>query len=133
MAVIVEKNQPRAPADKPPFGAQTGRRRHILKLSLAVVVIKAGRLILKMRLKDVEMPVEIVVPNPHAHAAQNPSVAAQRDTPQQRLLPKSSVVVVQQQIARSRVTGHKKVGPSVLVRVQRDGSESVRTGDARDP
>ena len=72
-----------------------------------------------MCLDDVEVAIEIVVSNAHAHPTQHPAVTAQeRRHATEAFFTKSSVVVVQQQVTRRGITSHEKIRPAVLVRIE---------------
>src|SRR6202034_2235888 len=96
VAIVVQIHHPNAPADEAAFGSQASRGSHIFKLALAIVVVKASRLVLKMSLGNIEMAIEIVIAYAYAHAGQHMAIAAERHTAEQGFLAESAVMVVQQ-------------------------------------
>ena len=78
------------------------------------------------------MAVESGVADTDAHAAHALSIGGDGDAAQQSFLAEGAIVVVHQQITESRVAGQENVGPTVLVHVERDRGEAVRTGEGAD-
>ena len=92
--------------------------RHVIKVTLAIVSIEAGRLELEMGLDDVEMPIEIVVTHADTHPGHLLAVGADGHSAHQSFLAKGAVVIVQKQETLRRVAGNKEVGPSILIDVE---------------
>src|SRR5580704_9930870 len=131
MPVVVEISQPGAPTDKPALGAETRRACNIFELSLAVVVVKARSLVLKVGLENVKMAIEIVIRHADPHTAQQTSVAAQGYAAKQSFFAEGAVMVVHQQITRRGVASDENILPSILVHIKSNCRKAVRAFDRR--
>src|SRR5580765_7401564 len=79
--IIVQVDDSGAPTNKPRFRTNSGFPRYIIKTSVSVIVIDARCVICKMRLKQVQVSVEIVVSDSHSHSRLLHPVVTQADTP----------------------------------------------------
>ena len=125
MAVVVEVDDPGAPADVARLHAEPRRPRHVVEVPLAVVVVEAVGVVGEMRLEEVEVPVEVVVADPHPHPRLLRAVLAERDAPQDALLAERSVMVVDEQQAGRGIAGDVDVRPPVFVQIGGDDGHAV--------
>src|SRR5438445_11698027 len=79
------------------------------------------------------MSVEIVVADPNAHSGLFHAIVADRDSAQDTLFPKGSVVVVHEQKTWSGIAGDKNICPTILVQIRGDHRHSIALGCACDP
>src|ERR1700737_4970992 len=64
VAVIVEVNDPRAPAGIPGFDSYLCKTGHFVEVSLPIITVETTGVPDEMSLEQVEMSIEVVVPNP---------------------------------------------------------------------
>jgi len=95
-------------------------------------VVEAVGLLLIVSLKDVDVPIEIVISGSDAHTGHFLAVATDGEAAEQRLFAEGSVVVVYEEQARRRVGGHKDIGPAVFVDVECDSCKTVGSPDRFD-
>src|SRR5436190_23910223 len=95
-----------APADIPGLDTNSRRARDVVEVAGAVVVIEAVRIVGKVRLEEIEVSVQIVVPDSDAHSRLLAAVLTQRDAAQHTLFAKGAVVIVHEQQTRRRIAGH---------------------------
>ena len=76
VSVIIEVNDTRAPAHVAGFHGNSRGGCGIFEISFAVIVEENVSVVGEMGLKDVEMPIQIVIPNSESHAGLFHSVFA---------------------------------------------------------
>ena len=86
MAVVVEIDNARSPADVARLDADAGADGDVVEVALAVVPVEDVRVVGEMRLEDVEVAVEVVVADADAHARLLHAIFAQRHAALERLL-----------------------------------------------
>src|SRR5215472_1457606 len=99
IAIVVEIDHPRSPTDVARIHCDLRGPRHVIEVSLAVVVIEAVGVIGKMGLEKINMAVEVVVADTDSHASLLHAVVTQRHSAEHAFLPKRSVMVVHEQQA----------------------------------
>ena len=67
MAVVIEIDDARAPADEARLNSDARRARHILKIRLPIVAIQSVGIFGKVRLEKIDVPIQIVIADADAH------------------------------------------------------------------
>src|SRR6516164_8079035 len=98
----------------------------VVKVALAVVSIQTIGVIRKMGFEEIQMPIQIVVSDSHAHACLLHAIVAQGHAAQDSFLAKRSIVVVHEEQARRGVAGHVDVGPTLFFKIRSNHRHAVR-------
>src|SRR5215470_16294446 len=136
IAIVVEIDYPRPPADIARFHPNSRGASDIIEIRGAVVVVKDVGVVGEMSLEEIKVTVKIVVAHAHAHARLFSAIVAQRDAALHAFLTKSTVVIVHEEKTRRGVGSHVDVGPSILIEIGCDDRHAVRGSgfcDARLP
>src|ERR1700730_17869924 len=86
-----------------------------------------------MSFKEIQMSVQIVVPDPQAHAGLFRAIITKSHTADHRFFSKRSIVIVHKEQTGSGVAGYVNIRTAVFVQVSRDDGHAVafyRTRDA---
>src|SRR5947209_6479316 len=105
--------------------------RDIVEVAFAVVAVENVRIIGKVSLENIEIPVEIEIPHGCAHAGLLESIFAERDAALEPLLVKSAIVLITKQPARSGIARDINIGPPVVVVVSGNTGHGIGTGRSR--
>lgn len=124
-AVMIEIDESDSPAHQVWVGAEPGRERHITEGTIAVVVIKIGRVVGEVRLGDIEVSIVVAVRNGNPHSSLSFTVAAVRHTCHKCLVRERAVVIIVVKDARSGITGHVKIRPAVVVIINAGCTQSI--------
>ena len=93
-SIVIKIEEPAAPADKAGIVSHTGCHCDILKISVALVVIKSFKLIGKIRSENRREPFVKVVACGDTHAGKGLSVIVQGGTTNQRLVHEFAVALI---------------------------------------
>src|SRR5205823_6231556 len=92
IAIVIQIHNPGAPADVASLDSQPRGCCLVNEVSLSVVAVENVPVIGKMRLEDIEVPVQIVVTHSNAHAGLRHPVVVQGNATQDALFAKGSIV-----------------------------------------
>ena len=124
-AVVVEVDEPGAPAEPPRVEAEAAGERPVLAEAVPEVGVQRRRVAGEVGLDDVEGAVAIVVADADAHARLRLAVLAVGAAGADADVGERAVVVVAIERARVRIVRDVDVGPAVVVEVERADAEAV--------
>src|SRR5580765_3845007 len=102
--------------------------RDVVKIAFAIVAIKHAGIVGKVSLEDVEIAIEVDIPNCYAHSGLFESILAERDAAFKSLLAKSAIVLIAKQPAGGGITGDVNVGPAVVIVIGCNACHGKGTG-----
>ena len=94
ISVVIQIDDPRSPADVVCLRAEVRRVRHIIKITFAIIAVENIRVVREVRLKKIEMPVEIIIADADSHPGLFHSVFIQSDATRDAFFAERSVMVV---------------------------------------
>ena len=131
-AVVVEVDEPGAPAEPSRVEAEAAGERPVLAEAVTEVGVQRRRVAGEVRLDDVEGAVAIVVADADAHAGLRLAVLAVGAAGADADVRERAVVVVAIERARVRIVRHVDVGPAIVVEVERADAEAVGAAGLED-
>src|ERR1022692_2790021 len=124
-AIVIEVDDASAPTGEANFDAEFCLQSLIVEIAGAIVLVQHLCIFGKVGLENIQMAVQIVVADTDSHARLFLSFIAQGYATLYALLFESSVVLIDEKEAGSRVASHIYVGPAVLVEVRCHDSHSI--------
>src|SRR5450755_1413083 len=116
---------PAAPAGVTRFHCDFCQPRDVFEVALPIPSIAARRIARKMRLKDIKVPVKVVIPYPDTHPSLLHSVIAESDTAHDAFFAESAVVIVHEEQAGSGITSDEDVRPTIFIEVRRNHGHAI--------
>ena len=97
IAVVVEINDAGTPTDEPGLDCEQGGAGDVIEIPSAVIVIEAVGIIGKVRFKEIQMTIQIVVPCTDTHSGLLHAVVAECHSTEYTFLAKSPVMIIHEQ------------------------------------
>src|SRR3954464_9023066 len=127
-AVIVEAKKHDSPAEILSVQAKTRGERGVRKIAITIVSIERGCVIGKIRLEDVEVAIAVIVGNGRSHSSLGPPILVEGCAGYNPYIGECPIAIVAIKNARSAITGHIDIGPSVIVVIQSGDTEAIMPG-----
>src|ERR1022692_3672183 len=124
-AIVIEINDACSPTGETNFDPKFRLQSLIVKIAAAIVLVQYFCIFGKMGLENVQMAVQVVVADADSHARLFLPLIAQGNATLYALLFESSVVLIDEQEAGSRIASNIYVGPAVLVEVRCHNGHSI--------
>ncbi len=124
-AVVVVIDEAATPCDILIIDSDAGRKCHVAKSSIAIVVVKIASIVREVGFKNVEPAVTVIIGNADAHAGLFVAIFAVRDSRNYRHISERAIVIVSKQNAGLRIHGDVNVRPSIVVEIVGHRSDGI--------